>query len=66
MRALAANLFQVGMLGLGVFLLLVWMNHLKAVRDRLLSREQDEGAAEDATAPERQTAPGAKSDAKTA
>jgi hypothetical protein len=65
MHALAANLFQVGMLGLGVYLLLIWTNHLKARRDRPLSREQNEGAAEGATAPQ-QTAPGPKSDAKTA
>ena len=65
MHALAANLLQVGMLGLGVYLLLVWMNHLKAGRDRLLSGEQDEGATEGATVPDRQTVPGSKSSAKT-
>ncbi len=63
MHVLAANLFQVVMLGVGVCLLLIWTNHLKAGRHRLLSREQNEGA-EGATAPERQTAPGRKSGAK--
>jgi hypothetical protein len=46
MHALAANLFQVGMLGLGVSLLLVWINHLKATRNRISLRERDENSAE--------------------
>ncbi len=46
MRALAANLLQVGMLGLGVSLLFVWINYLKAGRDRGSSEESGERSAE--------------------
>jgi hypothetical protein len=46
MHALAANLLQVGMLGLGVSLLLLWINYLKAERERSSSEESDERSAE--------------------
>ena len=46
MHALAGNLLQVGMLGLGVSLLIVWINYLKAERDRTSSEEPDERSAE--------------------
>jgi hypothetical protein len=50
MHALAANLFQVAMLGLGVSLLLVWINYFKETRDRRSSQESDEDAAAEAAA----------------
>jgi hypothetical protein len=42
MHTLAGNLLQVGMLGLGVSLLIVWINYLKAERDRTSSSEESE------------------------
>jgi hypothetical protein len=46
MRVLAANLLQVGMLGLGVSLLLLWINYLKANHNRILTEEPDDCSAE--------------------
>jgi hypothetical protein len=42
MHALAGNLLQVVMLGLGVSLLIVWISYLKAERDRTSSPEESE------------------------
>jgi hypothetical protein len=50
MHALAGNLLQVGMLGLGVSLLIVWINYLKSERERTSSEEPDDGSAEAAVA----------------
>jgi hypothetical protein len=38
---LLANLFQIATLALGVCLLAVWINYLKAGRDRTSRQEQD-------------------------
>ena len=46
MHALAGNLLQVGMFGLGVSLLIVWINYLKAERDRTSSDEPEDRSAE--------------------
>lgn len=46
MHGLAGNLLQVGMLGLGVSLLIVWINYLKAERDRASSDEHEDRSAE--------------------
>jgi hypothetical protein len=46
MHTLAGNLLQVGMLGLGVSLLIVWINYLKAGRDRASSEEAEDRSAE--------------------
>ncbi len=46
MHTLAENLLQVGMLGFGVSLLIVWINYLKAERDRTSSEEPEDRSAE--------------------
>jgi hypothetical protein len=46
MHALATNLLQVGMLGLGVSLLLLWINYLKEDRERDSSDEREDQAAD--------------------
>lgn len=45
MHALVGNLIQLGMLGLGVSLLLVCVNHLKSGRSRMVE-ESDERSQE--------------------
>jgi hypothetical protein len=46
MHTLAGNLLQMGMLGLGVSLLIVWINYLKAGRDRTSLEEPEDRSAE--------------------
>ncbi len=46
MHALAGNLLQLGMLGLGVSLLLVWIDYLKTSRDQSSSEEPDDRTTE--------------------
>lgn len=46
MHSLAENLVQIGAMGLGVSLLVVWINHLKADRSETSSREPDRDSAE--------------------
>jgi hypothetical protein len=46
MHALAANVAQLVVLGLGVSLLVAWVNHLRAIREENSSREPERNPAE--------------------
>ena len=46
MQALATNVLQLGMLGLGVSLLLLWINYLKAHHERNASHVSDDSSSE--------------------